>query len=148
MREIRFRAYDKATKKICPVWDIGWKAWDGQDGGFNYIRIELDGTVDRFEHEVELMQYTGLKDKNGKEIYEGDIVKGTIDTQKHIKGRVYIESEHGSLWGCYIADGMESEQFGSWDMRQLCWGVDEFTPHCEVIGNIYENPELLGTEKA
>lgn len=74
-----------------------------------------------------LMQYTGLKDKNGKEIYEGDICKnGDYESDAHaynyrIEEVVYNEKE---------------ASFSGWNFNE-----DGMT--CEVIGNIYENPELL-----
>lgn len=74
-----------------------------------------------------LMQYTGLKDKNGKEIYEGDICRnGDYDNNAHsslyrIEEVKYIEGEARFIGLDYNVDGTS----------------------CEVIGNIYENPELL-----
>ena len=138
MREIKFRAWDKQDKRMYE-WPFIVHHFDHE------IRVNRDNKLTYVPMEdVCLMLFTGLKDKFGKEIYEGDIIKGQIETMQFIKGRVYLETEHGRHWGCMIADGPEEKQFGSWDMRQLCWGVDEYTPHCEVIGNIYENPELIG----
>lgn len=80
--------------------------------------------------ELELMQSTGLKDKNGKEIFEGDIVD--------YKGREAVVKWHGS-YASFIyrfVDGLQ-ERVSEWDPLFLaCY-------HFEVIGNIYENPELL-----
>jgi uncharacterized phage protein (TIGR01671 family) len=82
------------------------------------------------------LQYTGLKDKNGIEIYEGDIIKATIPD---VKGR-YHNME--VFWDNDLA---------RWGQRSI-WGkikkekIREMYPdfwRCEVIGNIYENPELL-----
>ncbi|AVK98866.1 hypothetical protein FCT18_14640 [Lysinibacillus sphaericus] len=85
---------------------------------------EGDTTWFTFEN-AELVQYTGLKGKNGKEIYEGDIVKGWKDSHWHDgKDRVLKEVE----W----IDEMGGFNIIQIEMRE-----------CEVIGNIYENPELL-----
>lgn len=74
------------------------------------------------------MQYTGLNDKNGKEIYEGDIVQFTIEHEEEIDDVTYKEAVHFSE-GCFNVDGEVP--------------LNAFSDECEVIGNIYENPELL-----
>ena len=78
---------------------------------------------------VILMQSTGLKDKNGKEVFVGDIIKCT----RGCLHEVYIEKEYG---GTYFG-GMPAVYLK--DLREgYAW-----TEHEEIIGNIYENPELL-----
>lgn len=79
--------------------------------------------------EIELMQSTGLKDKNGKEIFVGDIIKCT----RGCLHEVYIEKEYG---GTFIG-GMPAVY-----LKGLGEGY-AWTEHEEIIGNIYENPELL-----
>ena len=100
--------------------EIKFRAWDKKDGMFNVITISFDD--DLVEHpngmmyeNCKLMQYTGLKDKNNKEIYEGDIVK----------------------W----YNGIEEVFFGDGKFQAGVYLLDE--KEFEVIGNIYENPELL-----
>ena len=79
--------------------------------------------------EIELMQSTGLKDKNGKEVFVGDIIKCT----RGCLHEVYIEKEYG---GTYFG-GMPAVY-----LKDLGEGY-AWTEHEEIIGNIYENPELL-----
>lgn len=79
-----------------------------------------------------LMQSTGLKDKNGKEVFVGDIIKCT----RGCLHEVYIEKEYG---GTYFG-GMPAVY-----LKGLREGY-AWTEHEEIIGNIYENPELLEDE--
>lgn len=133
-RVIKFRAWDKKASKMRVVWDIGWKGWDHPDEVLNYVKVEDNGTNDLLENEVELMQFTGLHDKNGKEIYEGDYVGGIWD------GYIAYCDKQKSLqlffsFGCAGCEG------------DVHWyDLIEDDGKLEVIGNIYENPELLKTE--
>ena len=89
--------------------------------------------------EVKLMQSTGLKDKNGVEIYEGDILLFNNDYPKPQKAdwKCVIKYRKGSFVCEYLKDGVYNH-FDSWNVPAVTW---------EVIGNIYENPELLETKK-
>jgi len=119
-REIKFRAWDKEKKKMrypeVLVWGTdGLKVWRFFD---EMIKLpELPPKQD-----IILMQFTGLKDKDGKEIWEGDILgKGTAER--------------------YEVDFQD----GAFVIHTRFYGVkclNEFA-YLEVIGNIYENPELL-----
>jgi uncharacterized phage protein (TIGR01671 family) len=81
---------------------------------------------------MEVMQYTGLKDKNGTKIYEGDIVKVT-------------ERENPMSWIAQVKNiGWSGYRLVS--VEQSNWFTNEtYKEQLEVIGNIYENPELLTT---
>jgi hypothetical protein len=115
MREIKFRAWDEHDldgKGAMICWELIL-----EDGFHNYYGAP--GVI--------LMQFTGLKDKNGKEMYEGDVVK----------------SEFGEVGKIVFTCGaflMEYIPPHDWDAMCPCEGL---SPTDEVIGNIYDNPELL-----
>ena len=120
MREIKFRAWDKRKN----TW-IHKDLFFISNAGFYEDYRELEDGISLFDYEYDLMQYTGLKDKNGKEIYEGDVTKeGNIITQIVFrKGR--FEEKLLSSPLSHTRDYFPLSENG------------------EVIGNIYENPELL-----
>ena len=130
MREIKFRAWDKKEKK--------WLSFDegdpiGNDGSLTesgYWTFIFDFDEDR----VALMQYTGLKDKNGKEIYEGDIVNWTSWKIgfKHIDGSEVKLTPKVVQW---VDGAWKLEEDSPWNLS--------IYDNVEVIGNIYENGDLL-----
>lgn len=151
MREIKFRAWDVSEKEIVPwahVINDPDDYWHGL-----MLGQAPEGDV--------IMQYTGLKDKNGKEIYEGDVIR-VFDTN-----RVCIcgewddcdspadgscekrgEHKHETVFDC---DLLLCTQKVEWNCGYFC--TEDTGDYCpplgddylelEVIGNIYENPELL-----
>ena len=125
MREIKFRAWDIQTESMRDVLVIDW---------VNELIDLSSGIIERRPHEVILMQYTGLKDKNGVEIYEGDIVETVYNGEVFAGVVVYDLSEVDFK----VTDG--KEKYGR--NFQYLAGNDEN----EVIGNRYENPGLLKEE--
>ena len=132
MRTIKFRGWDKWNKKMLAplsgiIWGRALVPTDYVQGLFDGVKHEnyaycYEGEMMDVSN-VELMQYTGLHDKHGKEIYEGDILGNEWG-----KYRLYWDS------GAFIAKSEDGFCFHliALDLTAL-----------EVIGNIYENPELL-----
>lgn len=135
MREIKFRAFVKKRNKIVNVDKINFEE--------KYITRYLDDlpfpTLVKYPFEdIVLMQYAGIKDKNGKEIYEGDIVN--IHQTVNGENVFVIEiTNTGLVIPSYRFDRNYKYQY---NIRELL-EVDEYEKEIEVIGNIYENPELL-----
>lgn len=113
--------------------DIRFRAWSALDNKMYVCDMEED-IQDYFKHDdgISLMQYTGLKDMNGKEIYEGDILKR--DNSDHPMGD-------------YVSDVIWSKDKACWMLKDAyCSGQRHLWRHAnrmEVIGNIFENPNLL-----
>ncbi len=118
-REIKFRAFDKIKKKLIQPENGDFIKWHA---------------MSNWKDCLELMQFTGLKDKNGKEIYEGDIVKytGSIDSHNtDFIGEIQWWSGQSGI-GFRYKSGRHT--------HMLKIGNVMF---CEVIGNIYEHKHLL-----
>lgn len=138
MREIRFRAINKKTKETCEVFLISFVN--------GYVEVlpdcELEGGTTQYWmfDDIDLIQYTGKKDINGIDIFEGDIVERTtrqFDFDKdedndsfEVTERSFIEYRGYGFW-------VNDESFG-WEGENL-WNWEKV----KVIGNIHVNPELL-----
>src|SRR5574343_1699712 len=125
MRDIKFRAWDTRYLKMV-----------GQKGVQDFFSIRSDG-VPSNEYYT-LMQYTGLKDKNGKEIYERDICR---DTEEYHEDNPWV-AEVGYVQSgfCFVNRKCCSHCA---KLEACICQIDELIADIEVIGNIYENPELL-----
>nr|DAJ31099.1 MAG TPA: YopX protein [Caudoviricetes sp.] len=122
-----FRAWDKTNNEMYVVEQINFDC-----GEFESISHGI--TFFRGADKIELMQSTGLKDKNGNEIFEGDIVD--------YKGRKAVVKWHGS-YASFIYRFVDElqERVSEWHPLFLAYY------HFEVIGNIYENKEFLEVEE-
>lgn len=136
-REIKFRAWDHQDEIMIysdDEFDNYFFEPHNDDGILRAYRIydtyDSSGAPGRSIEEIEVMQYTGLKDKNGKEIYEGDIVKWDVNDITRT-APVYYDERQASFWM-----GRDKD---SGHLVLNDWMRGEF----EIIGNIYENPELI-----
>lgn len=129
MNNIKFRAWDSVQEKMLPVEIIDFK------NGYITLNEGDNSVTDTFEI-FKLMQSTGEKDKNGKEIYEGDIVKSDV-ALRDIFGKEYIAYVSVDL----VISGCINLRNGS-DLPAEKSFI-EYIQHLEVIGNIYEDKELL-----
>lgn len=109
-REIKFRVWDSSLENMIPH-DL-------------IVKLQLFGLAIVATSQTQPMQFTGLTDKNSKEIYEGDVVK-------HGNEIGFVEFDIGKFYVHWV---------------NKTWLTDEIhvlAQHIEIIGNIYENPELL-----
>ncbi len=153
MREIKFRAWDK--DKCVMLDDVFYTKTPHGYGEYsvvlpfkseNYYKAwgtkgwKTDDAHNVYKYDLPLMQYTGLKDKNGVEIYEGDIV--AID--------MWQGNEHGYIAEDGVIKWYEQSSAFKWFSLEddpsdghNYWLSQADSKQREVIGNIYENPELL-----
>ena len=122
MREIKFRAWDKENKKMMKVSSLSSENKE--------IAVRENGTYHFFRMQnLELMQYIGVKDKNNKEIYEGDIY--------------HVGDKNIRYLVVWFDSGFEGKQLRSTSYI----GLKSWAKDIEILGNIYENPELLEKNK-
>jgi YopX protein len=132
MREIKFRAWDNVRDEMYFTGEEDNVSFSFNSTGIEAVDLrEHDWGFQKLEHLI-YMQYTGLKDKNGKEIYEGDILKDV----KNQVGKVFWYRDR------YVVEWVRGDEKepGFYPYNSYLGLVLRFS---EVIGNIYENPELL-----
>lgn len=128
-REIKFRAWSEELLEMIYAGErsSNEQHWLDFRGSLLVLMEEQDEDYPREVNAV-LMQFTGLKDKNGREIYEGDIL---------MPDNIMV------VW---------REELASFALRKDGWMYDHYfgeaidAGHCEIIGNIFENPELLNNQ--
>ena len=124
-RLLKFRAWNNHKRKMLPVFSINFENTSKKHPERKYV-IRHGSTRKDWDDDVVVMEFTGLLDKSGKEIYEGDVVK--LSERYELREVIFEE--------------------GTFGWKSLVFPI--ITPFCtvdltdtEVIGNIYENPELL-----
>ena len=138
MREIKFRAWDKKFKQWAHI---------SIDGG-SMMPIGLNQAIASAQEDCELCQYTGLKDAQGVEIYEGDILQGRWgEREKEQKQEIIgpVSFQNGCFaWRTWLKHFTDFDGKSGIRWREDFDGFSEFREmvNIRVIGNIYENPEL------
>lgn len=133
MKDIKFRAFN--GDRIVKVNAVGWA-----DGEIYWVDTSKN---DDFDEGLILMQYTGLKDKKGVEIYEGDIVKSFSNINKYTDD--FAENVEPTYYFSEIVyhNGCFKNTYKGKPSSPLNWTEATKSHNLEVVGNIYENPELL-----
>lgn len=122
----KFRAWHKKTNEMHDVTALEWLGDGHIEAWFRIIRFRNQSGTTR-KNETIIMQSTGLKDKNGKEIFEGDMF------------------DYGATWIDVVKWNPDRGGFGMWCPSKNQWDDTKLVAmdSREVIGNIYENPDLL-----
>lgn len=148
-REIRFRVWDSKAEHF---WKDGSSGEDGYGWNEDWLCITMDGQVAIFDSASSvyvksisalqdrfvIQQFTGLKDKNGKEIYCGDIVKGYFDTDE-VEDYIWLSLT-------------DKEKKNGWKLFKIDMDIVEFArqqlpEELEIVGNVMENPNLLSEKE-
>ena len=127
MREIKFRAWDSFNKRMCR----------GNEYKVTFAGAILNSCDIDMVHQLKLLQYTGVKDKNGKEIYEGDIIDygyySKEDDTEDLSRPMRFVAKWSQEDSGFVANGRLMTRYQYYAFP--------------VIGNIYENPDLLEEKK-
>lgn len=144
MRQIKFRAWDffdetmiysSEESAIFVLENEEWSVKFIREKNMNVDGIEVDAPVWHESDEIELMQFTGLQDKNGKDIYEGDIIKHNTN--------YFVVCFRANMGMCFVDmgkfEGGKDLVYNKDNWRDWLW-VYNVKKYLEIIGNIYETP--------
>lgn len=150
-REVKFRAWDSSRNEM--VYESESESKDVFIFS-NIVWWRLGGNPDLMpvigRKFITMMQYTGLKDKNGKEIYEGDIMR----VKDNFNGEPDFQGVVSFIDGTFCLASFIQPENNSYTERERLWNDGVYEHHSleitdandrEVIGNKYENPELLNS---
>ena len=132
-REIKFRAWDSTARRF-GIFKLGdLSGYEGEGGSHVLITPRLTLSSNGiFNKDLTIQQFTGLKDKNGKEIYEGDILnisRDIVDKARVVETESHVCEVYYGTDGFWLKGRFVHRRIADWDV--------------EVTGNIFENPELL-----
>lgn len=136
MREIKFRAWDSNLSKL--------EYYDNWESLHNALCWRLEG--ENYIYDLEFTQFTGLKDINGKEIYEGDILKVDylIEEGRFIFSNLVVKYEPAHFYAHHEkGNNLENFKYYGFDNSHIDSDGINVDRTVEIIGNIYENSDLL-----
>lgn len=140
MRKIKFRAYDRERKEYLSAGNIFLSINSGKNPNDSVLYLDVLNSPNKYASRFVIEQFTGLFDKNGKEIYEGDIVKTPLldpifgDILSDAFDNAPIEFSNGSFVVSYYNGNHKIY-------------IQDLYDKIEVIGNIHENPSLISDKQ-
>jgi uncharacterized phage protein (TIGR01671 family) len=136
MRETKYKAWDRVNKAMRDVWSITWDFTPQKPTEIIACNPVINSEYILHEGQFDLLEYTGLTDKNGREIYEGDIIKMAVERSYKFGDIGYILYEED--FAGFISKSIVKKKNQDYE-RLDC----DIACECETIGNIYEHSHLI-----
>lgn len=143
-RPIKFRMWDLKEEEM-NYQIVNGIYFEGTLEGTGTLKMEVNRFFEKLQRKFIIMQFTGLCDKNGKEIYEGDIVEFKLLRTATADSDISVDSNpfFGRIGPIIFKDGM----FLIDGIATMRTAAGDYSYAVEVIGNVYENPQLLEKEQ-